>query len=132
MYSTIYHNPYYGNDFFEFFITLYNRLPFIFRSLDWYSDEIQVVSFILLGISCSFIGCWLVAKQMTMLANSLSHTVLVGIIMAFYCLNKHTPIQNLSDIPFHYLLLAALMSGILTVSLIEISHKLFSLAKIEN
>ncbi|MRX72422.1 iron chelate uptake ABC transporter family permease subunit [Bacillus lacus] len=37
----------------------------------------------LVGISCSIIGCFLILRKMAMLADAISHTVLLGIVAAF-------------------------------------------------
>ncbi len=74
-------NPYTGTDFFSFFGVLFSRL------FSWSSsiatDEIQLLVLIGVGLSSALIGTFLVLKQMTMLANSLSHTLLLGIVAAY-------------------------------------------------
>lgn len=52
---------------------------------DWLTsgDMAQAVVLMLLAINCSMVGVWLVLRKMTMLANSVSHTVLLGIVGAY-------------------------------------------------
>ncbi len=80
-------NPYSGHDFFGFFTVLLSRLFGMFlgdNSIGLVSDEIQCLVLILLSFSLSFLGSFLVARQMTMLANALSHTLLLGIVSSFF------------------------------------------------
>ncbi len=74
-------NPYVGTQFISFFRILYERC------LGWhpgplYSDEIQLLVCISIAISCSIVGTFLVLRQMTLLANALSHTILLGIVIS--------------------------------------------------
>jgi manganese/zinc/iron transport system permease protein len=80
-------NPYWGNTFFTFFQTLLER---VYQGMigklkieDLVSDEIQLLVLSFIAISCAVVGVFLVLKKMTMLANALSHTILLGIICAF-------------------------------------------------
>lgn len=42
-----------------------------------------ILTGILVGISCSIAGVFLVLRKMSMIADAISHTVLFGIVMAF-------------------------------------------------
>lgn len=123
-------NPYTGENFFGFFITLAQRVFSFFSgtlSGGLVSDEIQCIVLILLGLSLSFLGAFLVVKQMTMLANALSHTLLVGIVIAFLVLH-----HLLGDVFFlesfssmKVLWVAALITGLITTLSTELlTHKL--------
>lgn len=90
------------------------------------SDEIQIL--VLVGVACStsLLGCFLVLRKMAMLANSLSHTILLGIVVAFLITSdgvigasqgSHEPIN------IHVMLFAALLTGILTTFLTEFLTK---------
>jgi manganese/zinc/iron transport system permease protein len=81
-----YINPYYGTSFFEFFLVLGKRLIGFLsgQELSLASDEIQLLTLISIAITTSLIGTFLVLRQMTMLANSLSHTILIGIVAAYF------------------------------------------------
>lgn len=125
-----YYNPYSGETFFGFF------LQFAFRfwafltgkiSVDnWVSDEIQI--FVLMGVAAStaILGCFLVLRKMTMLANALSHTILLGIVAAYaitlglmnnFSGDSHDPI-NMSA-----MLSASLAMGLLTTFFTEFLNK---------
>lgn len=78
-------NPYWGSGFFEFFGILFSRI-FAFvsgTSITAASDEIQLGTLAAVALSCGLLGPFLVLKRMTMFANSLSHTILLGIVLAF-------------------------------------------------
>lgn len=70
---------------------------------------IQLIA-ILISISCSLLGVFLVLKKMSMLTDAISHTVLLGIVLCFFI------VQDL-DSPF--LIFGAALFGLLTVYLIE-------------
>lgn len=75
-------NPYWGTDFFSFFMTFFSRLFHGFEG-GLYSDELQLFTLGGVAISCGVIGPFLVLKRMTMFANALSHTILLGVVGAF-------------------------------------------------
>src|SRR5580692_7382093 len=80
-------NPYWGTDFWQFFAVFGKRMALFatgqlpFSQLA--SDEIQVLVLILIALSSALVGTFLVLKKMTMLANALSHTILLGIVGAY-------------------------------------------------
>lgn len=51
---------------------------------DLSADEVQVYVLGAVAVSCASAGVFLVLKRMTMLANSLSHTILIGIVLAYF------------------------------------------------
>lgn len=53
-------------------------------------DEVQIMVLFLCGLSCSFLGCFLIVKKMTMIANTISHTALFGLFMAFLICGQGT------------------------------------------
>ena len=118
-------NPYAGENFFGFFSVLLQRIfgPY---SAGLMSDEIQCIVLLFLGVSLAFLGSFLVVKQMTMLANALSHTLLVGIVIAFLILHR-----LLGDVFFlesfssmKVLWVAALITGLITTLCTELlTHK---------
>ena len=82
--NNTYSNPYAGTTFFEFFAVLLQRLWGIFggdQSL--VADEIQMLVLVGVAASAALVGTFLVLRKMTMLANSISHTILLGIVIAF-------------------------------------------------
>lgn len=77
-------NPYKDADFFTFFLTLGKRIGLFFSNPSEFtiaSDEIQLLVLLLGSISCAIVGSFLFVKKMTMMANALSHTVLLGIVL---------------------------------------------------
>lgn len=124
----MYHNPYYGQTFFEFFIQLFGRIiAFGSGKLginDLVSDEIQILVLIGVAASSALVGCFLILRKMTMLANSLSHTILLGIVMA-YLLTRHTAggHDHEGQINIQVMLLAALIMGLVTAFLTEFLTK---------
>ncbi len=78
-------SPYWGTDFFSFFAVLFHRI-WQFASgqvSSMAADELQIAVLGMIAISCGLIGPFLVLKRVTMFANSLSHTILLGISAAY-------------------------------------------------
>ena len=107
-------NPYWGCDFFHFFSVLIGRI------LNWLSgkggslasDELQILILVAIAIACGLIGTFLVVRKMAMVANSLSHTILIGIVMAALFFSKQDSVLSLP-----ILLLAAFTTALITVGL---------------
>ena len=82
-----YINPYRGNDFWQFWVTLFQRLwAFVSGQIsaqDLAADEVQMLVLVGVAISASLVGALLILRRMAMLANSLSHTILLGIVIAY-------------------------------------------------
>lgn len=108
-------NPYSNKNFFEFFGVLFTRLCQFLRGdlpiSSLASDEIQILVLSSIAIASALVGTFLVLRKMTMLANSLSHTILLGIVVA-YLLSENA--FNLS-----VLLIAALVTGVTTTFLTQ-------------
>lgn len=127
--SDPYFNPYSGKTFFGFFIEMGIRLwGFVTGQISLShlaSDEIQMV--VLAGIACSaaLVGSFLVLRRMTMLANSLSHTILIGIVGAFLLTRNGFADSHGHAEPIHIniLLIAALVTGLVTAFLTEFLTK---------
>ncbi len=126
-----YVNPYSDVNFFGFLITLVLRLiDFIFGDLsfsDLATDEVQVL--VLLGISASsaLVGSFLVLRKMTMLANSISHTILLGIVIA-YLLTRGIQAEEYGQfINIKAMLFASLIMGIVTTFITQILTDWFAL-----
>ncbi|HHX18630.1 MAG TPA: metal ABC transporter permease [Clostridium sp.] len=72
--------------------------------------EIQLIA-ILTSLACTLAGTFLVLRKMAMMSDAISHSILVGIAIAFlYTKNIHSPL----------LIIAATLTGLLTVVLVEI------------
>lgn len=113
-------NPYTGASFWEFFQIFFQRLLYGMQPIA--TDEIQV--FVLIGVASSsaLVGAFLILKRMTMLANALSHTILLGIVVAY--------VLTLKEVHGHYetidlttMLIASVVMGVVTAFLTEFLTK---------
>lgn len=75
--------------------------------------EIQLIA-VVVAIACTLPGVFLVLRRMAMLSDAISHAILLGIVLAFFAT------QDLSS-PF--LVVAAALTGVLTVSLVEVLNR---------
>lgn len=69
----------------------------------------------LVGVSCGLIGALLILRRMAMMADAISHTVLLGIVIAFLIT------RELSGI---HMLIGAIAAGLLTAILVQWFHSL--------
>ena len=128
-----YLNPYFGADFLSFFKLLFYRLSMLTLSIfngnsfTLASDELQILILSCISISSAIVGCFLILKKEAMIANSLSHTILLGIIIAF--LVTRTAAQTLGhhELPISLFLIAALVSALLTTFLTDFLTKIIKL-----
>lgn len=116
-----YRNPYYDQDLLGFFYTLILRLyAFVTGELgvqDLVSDEVQMLVLVGVAISTALVGTFLVLRRMTMLANALSHTILIGIVIAYILIQ---PIDSdHAELPLRGMLFASLLMGVVTTFLTE-------------
>ena len=117
-------SPYWDNNFWEFFATLGKRLmhmacdsgPLAF-------DELQLMVLICIAIACGLLGPLLVLKRMVMLANSLSHTILLGLAISFLVSSAlfRTAGFDMTHL-FCGALIAALLTVLMTSALTTIFH----------
>ncbi len=66
---------------------------------------------IVVAVSCSLLGVFLVLRRMSMMVDAISHTVLLGIVLAYMVVN---------DLSSPWLMVGAAAIGVLTVVLIEL------------
>lgn len=130
MASQHYFNPYTGKTFFGFMAELLVRMwAFATGNVpldELASDEIQILVLVGVAASAALVGTFLVLRKMTMLANSLSHTILIGIVLAFLITHGvasgdahgHAPPLNIPA-----MLCASLLTGLLTAFLTELLTK---------
>ncbi len=107
--------------FFEFIILFFKRLPMIAKPELLLEDELQIFTLILTGSTCVLVAIFLLLQKKMMLANSISHTILLGIVL---CLSFIRLSQG-SDFVFDYLfsieklVLPAFISAFLTYYLTD-------------
>jgi manganese/zinc/iron transport system permease protein len=77
------------------------------------SLEIQLIA-IVVAAACALPGVFLVLRGMSMMADAISHTVLLGIVLAFFAVQ---------DLQSPWLLLGAAAMGVATVSLVELLNR---------
>lgn len=117
-----YFNPYSGVDFFGFFSVLFHRLVALCTGHlsfnDIVSDELQILVLVGMASSAAVVGSFLVLRKMTMLANALSHTILLGIVSAYLLMLLFSDLSDPSEamnVPI--LILASLITGVVTTFL---------------
>lgn len=120
-------NPYHDLTFFHVILKflfrmgelLTGRLPLSQLA----SDEVQILVLIGVAGSSALVGTFLVLRRMTMLANALSHTILIGIVLAFiFAASGHH-----SAPPITALLIASVLMGFMTAFLTEFLTKVIRL-----
>lgn len=115
---TPYTNPYAEQSFFGFFLVLFQRLwGWITGQItpgDIASDEVQMAVLSIVAISAACVGVFLVLRKMTMLANSVSHTILLGIVAVYFFTAGTSP-----DVNIQVMLCAAFVTGLCTAILTE-------------
>lgn len=75
--------------------------------------EIQLIASIV-AIACALPGVFLVLRRMAMMSDAISHTVLLGIVIAFFITRSITS---------PLLLIGAALMGVITVSLVELLNR---------
>lgn len=126
---------YWGLDFFgaiKAFFQMFFRLATGQRSIDALAiDEIQLLILILIGISCAIVGCFLILRKMTMLANSISHTILIGIVIAHLIFRWIYAKEGaeLLQIDMGILILASFIASLLTLILTDFINRTLKLQK---
>ncbi len=106
-------NPYTGQNIFTFFGVFLQRLFSGMHPLA--TDEIQLIVLSGIALSCALVGTFLMLRKMTMLANAMSHTVLLGIVIAYLLLPK---------LEMSTLMIAALITGLVTTCLTQFLTRL--------
>ena len=119
-------NPYSGETFFGFLIQFFWRLiSFLQGNIgfkDIVSDEVQIIVLSGIATSTALLGTFLVLRKMTMLANALSHTILLGVIIA-YIFTVGSVADHDTSINIEALLLGSLITGLATTFLTEFLTK---------
>ncbi len=122
-------NPYSGSDFFTFFVVLFHRIGLFLKGelglAKLASDEVQLIVIGLVAVSSALVGTFLVLKKMTMLANSLSHTILVGIVVSYLILLPFSSEGGMLSVRTFFI--AALVTGLITTVLTQLLTHIFRL-----
>jgi manganese/zinc/iron transport system permease protein len=77
------------------------------------SLEIQLIASVV-AVACALPGVFLVLRRMAMMSDAISHTVLLGIVIGFFIVE---------DLNSPFLILGAALTGVLTVSLVELLNR---------
>lgn len=119
-------NPYFNQDILGFLWVFIQRLGKLFSGQlgiqDMVADEVQMAVLAGIAVSSALVGTFLVLRRMTMLANALSHTILLGIVMAFLLSTSAVSqgnVQHLGQIDFQAMLIAAIVTGLATAFLTQ-------------
>jgi manganese/zinc/iron transport system permease protein len=75
--------------------------------------EIQLIGAVV-AMACALPGVFLVLRRMALMSDAISHAILLGIVLAFFVTK---------DISSPLLVIAATLTGVLTVSLVELLHR---------
>ena len=75
--------------------------------------EIQLIAAVT-AAACSLVGTFLVLRRMAMMSDAISHSILLGIVVAFLAVG---------DLASPWLVLGAAVTGVLTVALVETLHR---------
>jgi len=117
-------NPYGQVGFFDFFKVAFLRLHLVFTG-QWellVTDELQCLTLICVGIACCLVGTFLIFQKKAMLANSISHTILLGIVLGLltmrFILGQDLIFEQTFSLLF--LAIAALIAAILTFYLTDL------------
>lgn len=73
-------NLYKGSNFFEFLFLFFKRITLIFHPEKLMNDEVQIFSLICIGTACILVSIFLLLQKKMMIVNSISHTILLGIV----------------------------------------------------
>ena len=75
--------------------------------------EIQLLA-VVVAVTCALPGVFLVLRRMALMSDAISHSILLGIVLAFFLVH---------DITHPLLVLGAAATGLLTVALVELLHR---------
>ena len=75
--------------------------------------EIQLIAAVV-AAACAIPGVFLVLRRMAMMSDAISHSILLGIVLVFFVVR---------DISSPLLIMGAALSGVLTVSLVELLNR---------
>ena len=92
-------SPYFNRTFFSFFWILVQRFKDFFIGRIGFqelaTDEIQILVLVCIGVASALVGAFLILRKMTMLANSISHTILLGVVLVFIGVSPNRVLKDL-------------------------------------
>lgn len=81
--------------------------------MNGFQIEILAIA-MLVSLACALPGVFLVLRKMSMMSDAISHSILPGIVLAFFVVK---------DLSSPWLILAATITGVITVSIVELINK---------
>lgn len=123
MISQTYFNPYSGQDFFGFIGEFIWRILHFFSIESLASDEVQILVLSGVAAASAMVGSFLIFRRMTMLANSLSHTILLGVVLTYIFAQNNAFDTHTGGINIQAMLFASILMGIVTTFLTEFLTK---------
>lgn len=115
-------NPYKGAQFLEFLSIFLKRITGIFSPNQLVEDELQIYTLIFTGSACVLVSTFLLLQKKMMIANSISHTGLLGIVLfiAALRLSSHKDFVFDPNFSFQSLLIPAFLSALITYYLTDL------------
>ena len=124
-------NPYWGADFIDFFLIFFARLFAIcvgkISFADMASDEVQIFVLGLIAIASACVGTLLVVKRVAMLANAISHTILLGIVISYFLLQWCSLEKGHLVFNHQMFFVAAVITALVTTALTDLCKRVFKL-----
>ncbi len=106
-------DSYHGLTFFQVLWTFLTRLSHMLSGSALATDEIQFLVLNLLSVATALVGTLSVLRRYTMMANALSHTLLIGIVLVFL-FGYHSGEMEEGPLNPFQLAIAALVGAVLT------------------
>lgn len=78
-----------------------------------HDSAVTILMGVLVALACGWLGCWMILQGLALVGDAISHTVLLGIVVAVLITGEATGPG---------ILLAATLTGLLTVVLIDVIH----------
>lgn len=109
-------NPYKGLALFDFIQLFFKRFFILLTPQQLVDDEMQIWLLICLGTSCLIVGLYLLLQKKLLIANSISHTILLGIVGMLWSLRLISNQEVVFDHHFsiRLLLIPAVITAFLT------------------
>lgn len=118
-----YSNPYSGETFFGFFQQLFLRIIEALKGnlsfAELAPDELQLLVLSGIALSSALTGTFLILRHLAMLANALSHTILLGIVLVYLFMRSQASGEEAGhlSLSLQAMFAASLLAGLLTTFL---------------